>query len=212
MDLFSQLLGPVEADSRFYGVAFAVVTNNKDPDGLGRVKVKLPWMADDAETDWARVVAPMAGKGRGMYFLPEVDDEVLVAFEQGNPESPYVLGALWNGKDKPPENNSDGTNDLRTIKSRSGHVIRLTDTKDAGKIEIADSSGKNSIVISTKDNSITITADKDVTITSTNGKLKLSGKGVEIKSTAEVKVEASQNMDLKAGPQLNVKGSTVNIN
>jgi uncharacterized protein involved in type VI secretion and phage assembly len=212
MDLFSQLLGPADADSRFYGVAFAVVTNNKDPDGMGRVKVKLPWMADDAETDWARIVAPMAGAGRGMYFLPEVDDEVLVAFEHGNPESPYVLGALWNGKDKPPENNNDGKNDFRTIKSRSGHVIRLTDTKDAGKIEIADSSGKNSIVISTKDNSITITADKDVTIKSTNGKLTLSGKGVEIKSTAAVKVEASQNMDLKAGPQLTIKGSAVNIN
>jgi uncharacterized protein involved in type VI secretion and phage assembly len=212
MDLYASLFSPAEGDSRFYGVAFAIVTNNKDPDGLGRVKVKLPWMADAAETDWARIVAPMAGAGRGVYFLPEVDDEVLVAFEHGNPELPYVLGALWNGKDKPPEANSDGKNDIRSIKSRSGHVIRLTDTKDAEKIEIVDKSGKNSIVFSTKDGSITIAADKDVSITSTNGKLKLSGKGVEITSTAEAKVEAKQNLDLKAGPQLNIKGSTVNIN
>jgi phage baseplate assembly protein V len=212
MDVFSQLLGSTDGDSRFFGVAFAIVTNNKDPDGLGRVKVKLPWMAEAAESDWARVMSPMAGPERGFYFLPEVDDEVLVAFEHGNPESLYVLGALWNGKDKPPVANSDGKNDVRVVKSRSGHLIRLTDTKDAEKIEIVDRTGKNSIVISSKDNTLTITSDADLTIKSANGKLTLGGKGVEITSTAAVKVEASQNMDLKAGPQLNVKGQTVNIN
>jgi phage baseplate assembly protein V len=212
MDVFSDLLDSGQRDHRFFGVAFGIVTNNKDPDGLGRVKVKLPWLADTAESDWARVVTPMAGGGRGAYFLPEVDDEVLVAFEHGNPESLYVLGSLWNGKDKPPEANQDGKNDVRVIKSRSGHVIRLTDTKDAEKIEIVDKTGKNSIVISSKDNTLTISSDADLTIKSAKGKLTLSGKGVEITSTAEVKVEASQNMDLKAGPQLNVKGQAVNIN
>jgi phage baseplate assembly protein V len=212
MDVFAQLLQPTEADARFYGVAFAVVTNNKDPDGLGRVKVKLPWMDDKAETDWARVVTPMAGAARGFYFLPEVDDEVLVAFEHGNPALPYVLGALWNGKDKPPESNSDGKNDRRTIRSRSGHVIRLTDTKGSETIEIIDKTTKNSIVISAKDNTITITADADITIESAKGKLLLSGNGVEITSQAAVKIEAKGNMDLKAGPQLNARGSVVNIN
>jgi uncharacterized protein involved in type VI secretion and phage assembly len=211
-DVFSQLVGPAGGEGRFYGVAFAVVTNNKDPDQLGRVKLKLPWMADAAETDWARVVSPMAGKDRGLYFLPEVDDEVLVAFEHGNPESPYVLGALWNGKDKPPETNRDGKNDVRTIKSRSGHVIRLTDTKDGETIEIVDMSAKNSIVISTKDNRITIKADADIVIEAGKGKLALQGNGVEITSKAGVKIEAKQNLDLKAGPQLNVKGQMVNIN
>ncbi len=211
MDVFAQLLQPTEADARFYGVAFAVVTNNKDPDGLGRVKVKLPWMDDKAETDWARVVTPMAGAARGFYFLPEVDDEVLVAFEHGNPALPYVLGALWNGKDKPPESNSDGKNDRRTIRSRSGHVIRLTDTKGSETIEIIDKTTKNSIVISAKDNTITITADADITIESAKGKLLLSGNGVEITSQAAVKSEAKGYMDLKAGPQLNARGSVVNI-
>jgi uncharacterized protein involved in type VI secretion and phage assembly len=127
-------------------------------------------------------------------------------------EFPYVLGALWNGKDKPPASNEDGKNNLRTIKSRSGHIIRLDDTDGEEKIEILDKSAKNSIVISTKDNTITITADADVTIQAKNGKLKLSGKGVEIKSEAEVKLEASTQMDLKANAQLNVKGQVVNIN
>jgi len=118
MDAYSPLMTAPGTDQRFFGVTVGIVTNNKDPDGLGRVKATLPWMADQIETDWARVVTPMAGGSRGVYFLPEVDDEVLVAFEHGDPGSPYVLGGLWNGKDKPPESNSDGKNDLRTIKSR----------------------------------------------------------------------------------------------
>jgi phage baseplate assembly protein V len=193
-------------------VTIGVVTNNKDPDGLGRVKTSLPWMADQVETDWARVVTPMAGSGRGLYFLPEVNDEVLVAFEHGNPDTPYVLGGLWNGKDKPPESNSDGKNDRRAIRSRSGNVIRLSDTDGDAKIEIIDSSGKNTIVISAKDNSITITADGDVTVQSNNGKLKLSGRGVEITSTSTVKVQASQTAEVTASGQLALKGQVVNIN
>jgi len=211
-NVFNQLMAPAEVDGRFFGVAIGIVTNNKDPDGLGRVKLKLPWMADDMESTWARIATLMAGAGRGAYFLPEVDDEVLVAFEHGSPEFPYVLGALWNGKDKPPESNSDGKNNVRVIKSRSGHVIRLTDTKGSEQIEIIDKSAKNSIVITTKDNKITITAEADVVIQATNGKLQLSGKGVEITSKADVKIEASGNLALKSNAQLNIKGQVVNIN
>jgi phage baseplate assembly protein V len=212
MDVFSRRTAPDSTDGRFTGVAMAIVTNNKDPDGLGRVKVKLPWLDDQVESDWARVVTAMAGAGRGLYWLPEVDDEVLVAFEHGRPDSLYVLGGLWNGKDKPPEDNKDGKNNVRALKTRSGHVIRLTDTDGDEKIEIIDKTGKNSIVISAKDKTVTIGADADITVKSTNGKLKLSGNGVEITSQAAVKIEASQNVDLKAGAQLNVKGQMVNIN
>jgi len=212
MDVFSRRGAPDDTAGRFSGVAMAIVTNNKDPDGLGRVKVKLPWLGDEVESDWARVVTPMAGKERGLYCLPEVDDEVLVAYEHGRPDSLYVLGGLWNGKDKPPESNADGKNDVRALKSRSGHVIRLTDKSGAEMIEIVDKSGKNSIVISTKDNTITIAADADITVKSTNGKLALSGKDVEVKAQGAVKIEAAQNLDLKANAQLNVKGQMVNIN
>lgn len=198
--------------SRFWGVAIGVVTNNKDPDGLARVKLKLPWLADGVETDWARVASPMAGPKRGLYTLPEVNDEVLVGFEHGRPEAPFVLGALWNGKDLPPESNSDGKNDRRSLTSRSGHVIRLTDTSGAEKIEIVDKSGKNSVVLDTKTNTITINAETDVVVAA-KGKLVLSGdKGVEISSKAGVKVEAGSTLDLKAQTTLTVKGQLVNIN
>lgn len=212
INLLSNALSESDREGRFYGVTIAEVTNNKDEEGLGRVKVKFPWLSDTDESFWARILTPMAGKAYGMYFLPEVGDEVLVAFEHGMIEFPYILGGLWNGKDKPPDTNSDGKNNKRVIKSRSGNIIRLDDTEGEEKIEIIDKSGKNSIVISTKDNKITIAADADITIQSSQGKLKLSGKGIEIDSQAEIKITASQNMDLKAGPQLNIKGNIVNIN
>src|SRR2546426_9457473 len=84
-------------EKKLYGVVAGIVTNNEDPDGLGRVKIRFPWLSEDNESWWARIAAPMAGKERGAYFLPEVDDEVLVAFEHGDVNFPYVLGALWNG-------------------------------------------------------------------------------------------------------------------
>ncbi len=214
---YSELLTHLNAsgngsDSHLYGVFVGIVTNNQDPDNLGRVKVRFPWLADDVESTWARIATPMAGGDRGMYFLPEVDDEVLVAFEGGLPEFPYVLGALWNGQDAPPENNEDGENNLRSIKSRSGHVIRLDDTDGSEKIEIIDSSGSNSITLDTANNTISIVADSDITIESSNGKLILSGNGVEISSQADLTIEASQNLDIQGGPQLNIQGDMVNIN
>ena len=210
-DLLQSLVGPSNPEGRFYGVVVGVVTNNQDPDGLGRVKVRFPWLSDEDESHWARVVTPMAGNQRGLYFLPEVDDEVLVAFQHGDIRFPYILGALWNGQDKPPESN-DGANNLRTIKSRSGHIIRLDDTDGAEKIEIIDKAQKNSITINTAENTITIAADADITIRSASSKLILEGNGIEMKSQADVKVEASQGMELKASSQLNIKGSVVNIN
>lgn len=210
--MLSGLLGAPDQSGRFYGVTVGVVTNNQDPEKLGRVKLKLPWLSDQDESHWARVLSPMAGKERGLYCLPEVEDEVLVAFEHGLVEFPYVLGALWNGKDLPPATNEDGKNNQRLLKSRSGHTILLDDTDGSETIQIVDSSGKNSIVISTADNTITISADADIKITSSSGKLQLSGNGIEITSQAGVKVESAQTMDLKSSAQLNIQGSVVNIN
>src|ERR1043166_3093643 len=138
--------------ARVSGVVVGVVTNNQDPEGMGRVKVKFPWLSDEDESNWARVAAPMAGKERGFYFLPEVDDEVLVAFKQGDVRFPYVVGSLWNGKDAPPAKNDDGKNDVRVIKSRSGHVVRLTDADGKEMIEIVDKSERNRIRVDTRKN------------------------------------------------------------
>jgi len=195
------------------GVAVGIVTNNQDPDGLGRVRVRFPWLDDAAESFWARVASPMAGEARGVYFLPEVEDEVLVAFQHGRPEAPVILGGLWNGKAKPPASNDDGKNNLRVIKSRSGHLVRLDDSDGKEKIEIIDKSGNNKLVIDTAANTVTIAADADVVIQSTNGKIALSGKTVEIKSTSgEVAVTSAAAMTVEATADLTLKGQMVNIN
>jgi uncharacterized protein involved in type VI secretion and phage assembly len=208
--LLPELLFPKQS-SRALGVAVGLVTNNQDPEGLGRVKVKYPWLGDDDESYWARLVVPMAGNDRGTWFLPEVDDEVLIAFDQGSLDYPYVLGALWNGKDKPPESNSDGKNNHRTIKSRSGHIIRMDDTDGSEKLEIIDKSGNNKIVVDSSQNSITIESGGDIKLTA-KGKVTLSGNGVEIQSQADGSFKASSTLDVNANGQLNLKGSMVNIN
>ncbi|WP_329477772.1 phage baseplate assembly protein V [Kribbella sp. NBC_01484] len=199
-------------NGRILGVVAGVVTNNKDPDKLGRVKVRFPWLSDTDESWWARVASPMAGKDRGVFFLPEVDDEVLVLFEHGDPRFPYVIGALWNGSTPPFLTNDDGKNDKRVIRSRSGHTITLNDKDGEETIEIVDKTGDNSVVISSKDNKLTISASSDISITSANGKVSLSGKGIELTSEADIKLKASSGMNLEASGKAVLKGSTVEIN
>ena len=203
---------------RVYGVAAGIVTNNRDPDGLSRVKVKFPWLSDDNESDWIRIAVLMAGSERGTFFLPEVEDEVLCAFEHGDINRPYVIGALWNGVDKPPESNSDSNNNIRKIRSRSGHEIIFDDNDSAGqekieihtkaghkivlddslgqeKIEIVDKTGSSSIVIDSVQSSITI---------SSSAQLKIKAGMMEI--------EADSMLTIKTGGMLTLQGSLVKIN
>lgn len=194
-------------ESKIYGVVVGIVTNNKDPDALGRVKVKIPRISGEDESNWARVISFMAGKERGAFYLPEVEDEVLVAFEHGNINIPYVIGSLWNGKDTPPLTNDDGKNNFRIIKSRSGHIIRFDDTDGSEKIEIVDKTEKNTIVIDSKENKISIKSEKDIEISAPNGKIVIEAKDIEVKSSASTKIEASSSMDLKASGAMNIKSS-----
>ncbi len=211
VDLFDSPVGR-EPTGRLYGVVVGLVTNNQDPDGMGRVKVSFPWLSDTEESFWARIVVPMAGADRGTWFLPEVDDEVLVGFERGDVRFPYVLGSLWNGKDAPPAKNDDGKNNVRLIKSRSGHVIKLNDEDGKETIEIIDKSEKNSIVIDTANNTLTITTDQDITLSVPKGTIKLDAKKLELTSSSDSKIESGAGLDVKASGTLNVKGATVNIN
>jgi uncharacterized protein involved in type VI secretion and phage assembly len=211
-EAFYELLAPRAHADRFYGVVVGVVTNNQDPDNMHRVKVRFPWLSNDVESNWARVASPMAGHQRGVYYLPEVDDEVLVAFEHGRVDHPYVLGSLWNGRDDPPESNDNGENNHRTIKSRSGHIVRLNDAAGSETIEIIDKSGDNRIVVNTAQNSITIEARSDITIKSATGKLTMEANGIEMKSQAGITAQAALSMDLKANAQVTVKGATIHLN
>lgn len=136
--------------ARIYGAVVGVVSNTSDPDALGRVKVRFPWLKEDAESRWARLVSFMAGPERGAVFRPEVDEEVLVLFEHGDMRFPYIVGSVWNGKDKPPtEKGSDADNHVRMIKSRSGHTVILDDTPGSEKVTVTDKGG-NCLELSSK--------------------------------------------------------------
>ena len=178
---------PSGLGGRWYGAFPALVTDINDPDGQGRVKISLPWSPDTGggryET-WARLATLMAGNNRGSWFIPDVNDEVLIVFEGGDPRRPYVIGALWNGSDKPPDSmDSAGKNYRKVIRSRNGVKVTMDDNdgqekliletpggqkitlKDgAGAVEIVDSNG-NSVKL--ESSGITVTASAKVTVNAT---------------------------------------------
>jgi phage baseplate assembly protein gpV len=212
----------VEHDrNRHYGIFPAIVTNNVDPDGMYRVKVRFPHLPGENESFWARVVTPMAGKDRGWFFLPEVNDEVLVMFEHGDVHHPIVVGQIWNGRDIPPHDNADGKNNLRFFRSRNGHRVILDDTKDAEKIVIAEKTGKNRIVIDSVKNTIQVLSeDGDITLNAPKGLLKVDATSFLVHATDSLKLTAGGEMTTKiggtssvtAGPSMDVKSGRTEFN
>lgn len=193
-------------------VVIGVVTDNTDPDGnQGRVKVKFPWLAENDQSWWARIASPMAGNDRGFYFLPEIDDEVLVSFEHGDITRPYIIGALWNGKDAPPKPNSQVVSgskvNERIIKTRAGHIISLDDTDGSEKISIIDKTGKNLIKIESSTNQISIQAEGDIAVTA-KGKVNVDAQqDVNVNTQANATVKTQQNVNVEATGNATVKAT-----
>lgn len=192
------------------GVAVALVTENKDPEGLCRVKVRYPWHDKPRTSYWARLAVPMAGKGRGTVLIPEIGDEVLVAFERGDLRLPYVLGGLWNGQDKPPLDNTDGKNDKRLVKSRKQHYL-LFDDGEQGVVELAHENGS---VVRFTDDEIFLADSQgnQFKIASKTGAMTLQANGPLKIRASTITIEAAASLDLKAGTTLTLRGSLVNIN
>lgn len=192
------------------GVGIGLVTQNKDPDGLCRVKVRFPWHEKPSESYWARLAMPMAGDGRGTVFIPEVGDEVLVAFEREDLRFPYILGALWNGKDKPPIANDDGRNDKRIIKSRKKHYL-LFDDGARGVVELAHEKGRKVVF---DDDGFTVQDERgnQVKVDSNSGAMTIEATGQLNIKAATITIEATGTLELKANATLTIRGSLVQIN
>jgi uncharacterized protein involved in type VI secretion and phage assembly len=207
-------------DSNRYGVEVGIVTNVKDPEKLGRIKLQLPRLPGGPETNWARVAQPAAGAGRGFYWLPEVGDEVLIAFELGQANCPYVLGALWNGKDKPMDGAYADDNTTRMIQTKSGHKIVLSDKSGEEKIVIADKSGNRTITFDVKAKKFLVEAKEGDIELHAEKKIVLECEDLEIKTSKTTKLDVGSNFDLKVGSDasikadgnLKMKASRVNIN
>ncbi len=199
-----------EAGGSVAGVAVGIVHANDDPKNLGRVRLKLPWREAEFVTDWVRIVAPMGGGERGAYFLPEKGDEVLVAFDRDDIRFPYVLGALWSDKNKPPEANKDNNNDIRLIKSRKGHILRFNDAKAKGAITIQLDDGK---MIEIDDDGIRITDKSNrIEIATKGGEITIEAKSSISLKAPQIKLEASGTLDLKGGTSLSASAQMVRIN
>jgi uncharacterized protein involved in type VI secretion and phage assembly len=165
---------------RIPGVVNALVEDNQDPRQQGRVKVRVPSFGPDYVV-WARLATTMAGDGRGTWFVPDVDDEVLVAFGHGRPEDPYVIGALWNGHDAPPQR-MDADNDIKTIVSRRGIRIALDDTPGATSLRLSTPAGQT-VTLSDADQSITLTD-------ATQNSVRLGPDGITLSALAAVSIKA----------------------
>lgn len=205
------------------GVTIGVVTDVQDPDNRFRVKLRFPWLDDNYESDWARTAHSGAGAKRGWLVLPEVGDEVLVAFQHGDLGRPFVIGGLYNGVDEPgspaTEQLFDGTAgkvNRRTFVSRLGHRLVFVDDSNGPAVGFGSEgemavSAEKAITVTSSKNGIKVEAKQDVTITSTSGDVKISGKNVEIEGT-KVSVSGSAGVTIDGGPDASIKGSVVNIN
>ena len=194
MEAYGLSLGAqAEERKRLWGVYPAIVQSVTDPDQQGRVKVRLPWSpdADAGYEAWARLATLMAGKDRGTWFVPDVHDEVLVAFEAGDPRRPCVVGALWNGQDSPPETmDGAGQNNKKVISSRQDIRIVLDDTDGQVSVTIQTPGGQKVVLKDTP---------ASIELTDSNGNtIKMEGAGITLQTPAKLSIQAG-TVDVSTG-------------
>lgn len=202
-------------NNKIYGVEVGeVVEIEKDS---SRVKVKFDSLSEQHNSNWAQVSTFMTGSGMGAYFIPNVHDKVLVAFHQGNKNEPFIIGSIWTSEQKPPETkentasevNKDGKNNLRYIKSKSGHLIILDDTEGKEKIQIIDKTGKNRIEIKTgenaEDNVIDIiNGEGNINLKAINGKVNVECSDFQVKSSKTTNLVAGEAMEIKSTKEMKI--------
>lgn len=194
------MIGEFQPDGggpRYFGLYPAIVTDIVDPDHLGRIEVKFPWLGSGGEQDvraWATLISPYADKDQGFEFLPEKDSQVVVAFEAGNLRRPYIVGACWNGRETLPEA-PEQPNNKRLIKTRSESVLEFDDTQGASKITLAMQSGHK---LELDDGGQT------VTLTHSNGSV------VTFTAAGQIEIRANATVEIHAAT-LNVHAPTANF-
>jgi uncharacterized protein involved in type VI secretion and phage assembly len=191
---------------RFYGAYPALVQSVVDTDGQGKVQVSLPWSPDASGASysaWARVATLMAGNNQGSWFIPDVGVEVLLIFLGGDPRQPCVIGALWNGKDSPPQSmDSAGNNNIKKLRSRNGVAITLDDTQGTEALTLETPGGQK---ITMQD------GPGSIMIQDSNGNsIKLDSSGITLNSSAQISLSASQTQVTSGSVTVNAALSQFN--
>jgi phage protein D len=209
------------------GVVIGQVSDVNDPQEQGRVQLTFPWLSEDHVSDWARTVQPGAGRDRGAMVVPEVGDEVLVAFEQGDVRRPYVLGGLYNGVDTPPSapvdliDPSSGAVNRRSVVSRRGHRIDLLDEDGRTEgITLSTAGDRLRLVMDATGTAVTVHSDGTVRVEGTKGvvvdaatsKLELKGGQIELTAQRGVTVDGGSGpVRVTAGQALSLTGTTTSL-
>jgi phage protein D/phage baseplate assembly protein gpV len=203
------------ARRRIDGVVVGLVTANDDPEDLGRVKLKFPWLADDYESDWARMVQLGAGPSSGAVFLPEVGDEVLVAFEFGDVRRPYVVGGLWNGVDTP--RLGDGLFDNGSVRrrgfvSRRGHRIVLFDDDRKSGIAFLSADDTLRVALNQTETEIHVRSDGTIVVES-QGDLTIKGSSnVNVQAAGTLSLKGSGGVTIESGATVDIDGGLITLN
>ncbi|OUN03021.1 hypothetical protein B5G43_15685 [Flavonifractor sp. An92] len=214
-----------------YSVTTGKVVANWDKKHPGMVQVEI-FLGEEGKnrTDWVRVAQPYAGKGYGNYFLPEVGDEVVLAFNLGDRDHPIVIGSLWNQVDTIPEDTAKEKNDVKRLRTKGGH--ELVFTEESGKetltlhtpggltlqmddkaksVTIQDKDGKNLMTVDGKNGAVTVTAAKKITLDAGSGSLELDGQGKKATlKMATINIQADQTLNLK-GQSVKMEGSMMTV-
>lgn len=209
-------------DNLQFGLHYGIVCQNKDPDNLDRVKIRLPWLdkGDVDQTHWAQLLTPMEGKKFGWYALPDIDDVVVVMFIGGDVCQPVILGGIWSKPDFSPEPNQDGKNNFRGYRSRAGHRLILDDTSEV-KVVFADKTTKNMVGVGSfkkageGPNTCAVykpamSGDVGVSFSSMEGSLEITcpDGALKVEAGSNIKINASTTIDVKATGEIKMSGGS----
>lgn len=212
LGLISEMGSPENIKPVWTGLVIGLVTNTKDPEKIGRVRVKYPWLSNDVESDWAKVMGIGAGPKCGLYVMPAVDDEVLIGFEHGDFNRPYVLGGVWSKQADLPDSASASEGDepkVRVMQTIDGHIIAMYDN-DKKKIEIKTKDGRV-ITLSDADNKIII-KNSNVTLTLEESNLKMEAVSNMTIEAQQLKLKAGAGIEIDGGAKVDIKGGIINLN
>lgn len=209
-------------DNLQFGLHYGIVCQNKDPDNLDRIKVRLPWLdgGDTDQTHWAQLLTPMEGNKFGWYTMPDIDDVVVVMFIGGDVSQPVIVGGVWSKPDQSPEPNEDGKNNFRGYRSRSGHRLILDDSPKT-KVVIADKTAKNMFGVGEFDKDGAgpnvcavykppMSGTSGVSFSTMEGKMEMTCKNgkLSIEAKENIKLNAKTTIDVKAGGDLTMEASS----